>query len=96
MQLQLATWLRPELGHHLGDDVAAQNGGRWMVPHMDQTFVAVTAGWLERAGAKRVAAVEEWDLDALRHAVDRGGPATLTASRSRWTPAAGSTPGPRC
>src|SRR5688500_541466 len=25
--------------------------GGWMVPHMDQTFVAVAAGWLERAGA---------------------------------------------
>ena len=26
--------------------------------------------------AKRFASVEEWDLDALRHAVRRGGPAT--------------------
>ena len=26
--------------------------------------------------AKRVASVEEWDLDALQHAVKRGGPAT--------------------
>ena len=26
--------------------------------------------------AKRAASVEEWDLDALRHAVNRGGPAT--------------------
>ena len=25
--------------------------GGWMVPHMDQTFLAVAAGWLERAGA---------------------------------------------
>ena len=25
--------------------------GGWMVPHMDQAFVAVAAGWLERAGA---------------------------------------------
>ena len=25
--------------------------GGWMVPHMDQTFIAVAAGWLERAGA---------------------------------------------
>jgi dihydrofolate reductase len=25
--------------------------GGWMVPHMDQTFVGVAAGWLERAGA---------------------------------------------
>lgn len=24
--------------------------GGWMVPHMDQTFVAIAAGWLERAG----------------------------------------------
>jgi dihydrofolate reductase len=25
--------------------------GGWMVPHMDQTFVGVASGWLERAGA---------------------------------------------
>jgi dihydrofolate reductase len=25
--------------------------GGWMVPHMDQTFITVAAGWLERAGA---------------------------------------------
>lgn len=25
--------------------------GGWMVPHMDQTFVAIAAGWLERADA---------------------------------------------
>ena len=25
--------------------------GGWMVPHMDQTFIARAAGWLERAGA---------------------------------------------
>lgn len=25
--------------------------GGWMVPHMDQTFIAAAAGWLERAGA---------------------------------------------
>jgi dihydrofolate reductase len=25
--------------------------GGWMVPHMDQTFIAVAAGWLECAGA---------------------------------------------
>ena len=25
--------------------------GGWMVPHMDQTFIAIAAGWLERAGA---------------------------------------------
>jgi len=25
--------------------------GGWMVPHMDQTFMARAAGWLERAGA---------------------------------------------
>ena len=25
--------------------------GGWMVPHMDQTFIAVAAGWLERASA---------------------------------------------
>lgn len=25
--------------------------GGWMVPHMDQAFLAVAAGWLERAGA---------------------------------------------
>ena len=25
--------------------------GGWMVPHMDQTFIAIAAGWLEQAGA---------------------------------------------
>lgn len=25
--------------------------GGWVVPHMDHTFIAVAAGWLERAGA---------------------------------------------
>lgn len=25
--------------------------GGWMVPHMDQTFISVASGWLERAGA---------------------------------------------
>jgi len=25
--------------------------GGWMVPHMDQTFITVAAGWLEQAGA---------------------------------------------
>ncbi len=25
--------------------------GGWMVPHMDQTFLAIAAGWLARAGA---------------------------------------------
>lgn len=25
--------------------------GGWMVPHMDQAFLAIAAGWLERAGA---------------------------------------------
>jgi dihydrofolate reductase len=25
--------------------------GGWMVPHMDQTFLGIAAGWLERAGA---------------------------------------------
>jgi dihydrofolate reductase len=25
--------------------------GGWMVPHMDQTFIAIAAAWLERAGA---------------------------------------------
>ena len=31
---------------------------------------------MDEVSAKRVAVVEEWDLDALRHAVRRGGPAT--------------------
>ena len=31
---------------------------------------------MDDVSVKRGAAVEDWDLDALRHAVNRGGPAT--------------------
>jgi dihydrofolate reductase len=33
------------------DETDGFTRGGWMVPHMDQTFVAIAAGWLERADA---------------------------------------------
>jgi dihydrofolate reductase len=38
-------------GAHDEDTTGGFTRGGWMVPHMDQTFISIAAGWLERAGA---------------------------------------------
>lgn len=74
--------------------------GGWMVPHMDQTFIAVAAGWLERAGALLLGRrTYEAFAMAWPHNTDPGDPfaermntlpkyvASHTLTETAWTPA---------